>query len=161
MKAMNRETIPYPQWLSPIDFLSTALIVTTYLFFAIRYIKVKRSFTIDRQLKDLLEGIIETVKTYQRLFYLAVVIFLVNMIAGFAAGFYQGIKFTADTMNGGFQNLPTSKILQLFGMGLLFLIPLVLFSFFILRWGFNKLYGKYLESLTSTLAELDESENGE
>jgi hypothetical protein len=35
---------------------------------------------------------------------------------------------------------------------------MVAFSFFVLRWGFNKLYGQYLNKLNETLEELDESE---
>ena len=139
-------------------FFSTALIIATYLFFAIRYLKIKKSFSIDLQIKDLLKGILETVQTYRRMFYLAVVILLLNMAAGFAAGLYQGIKYKADSISGGIENLATSKILMIAGIGLLILIPIVALTFLFLRWGFNKLYGRYLQSLNDTLKELDESE---
>jgi len=157
-KVIVNEVIEYPQWLVPLDFFSTALIIATYLFFAIRYLKIKRSFSIDLQIKDLLKGILETVQTYRRMFYLAVVILLLNMAAGFAAGLYQGIKYKADSISGGIENLATSKILMIAGIGLLILIPIVALTFFFLRWGFNKLYGRYLQSLNDTLKELDESE---
>jgi hypothetical protein len=157
-KAIINEVIEYPKWLIPLDFFSTTLIITTYLFFAIRYLKIKRSFSIDLQLKDLLKGILETVQTYRRMFYLAVVILLLNMVAGFAAGLYQGIKYKADSISGGMENLATSKIMTIIGIGLLILIPIVALTFFVLRWGFNKLYGRYLQSLNDTLKELDESE---
>lgn len=155
------EVVEYPKWLAPIDFFSTALIVATYLFFVIRYLKIKRSFSIDLQIKDLLKGIVETVQTYKRMFYMAVVILLLNMVVGFSAGLYQGIKYKADTMSGGIESLPTSKILLIIGIGLLILVPMVALTFFVLRWGFNKLYGKYLQSLNDTLNELDESETAE
>lgn len=157
-KAIINEVIEYPKWLIPLDFFSTTLIITTYLFFAIRYLKIKRSFSIDLQLKDLLKGILETMQTYRRMFYLAVVILLLNMVAGFAAGLYQGIKYKADSISGGMENLATSKIMTIIGIGLLILIPIVALTFFVLRWGFNKLYGRYLQSLNDTLKELDESE---
>lgn len=157
-KVIVNEVIEYPKWLVPLDFFSTALIIATYLFFAIRYLKIKRSFSIDLQIKDLLKGILETVQTYRRMFYLAVVILLLNMAAGFAAGLYQGIKYKADSISGGIENLATSKILMIAGIGLLILIPIVALTFFFLRWGFNKLYGRYLQSLNDTLKELDESE---
>lgn len=157
-KVIVNEVIEYPKWLVPLDFFSTALIIATYLFFAIRYLKIKKSFSIDLQIKDLLKGILETVQTYRRMFYLAVVILLLNMAAGFAAGLYQGIKYKADSISGGIENLATSKILMIAGIGLLILIPIVALTFFFLRWGFNKLYGRYLQSLNDTLKELDESE---
>lgn len=160
-KVIVNQTVEYPKWLEPLDIFSTVLIVTTYLFFALRYLKIKRSFSIDLQIKDLLEGIQETVITYRRMFYLAVIILLLNMVVGFAVGLYQGIKLRADLISGGMENLPTSKIFMIIGIGLLILIPLVALTFFILRWGFNKLYGKYLQSLNDTLNELDESEPSE
>jgi hypothetical protein len=49
-------------------------------------------------------------------------------------------------------------MLMVTGASLLVIIPMVAFSFFILRWGFNKLYGRYLVKLGETLLELDESE---
>lgn len=160
-KVIVDKVIEYPQWLEPLDFFSTALIVATYLFFAIRYLKIKRSFSIDLQLKDLLRGILETVQTYRRMFYLAVVILLLNMVVGFAAGLYQGIKFKADAISGGIGSLPVSKILTIIGVGLSILTPLIILTFLFLRWGFNKLYGKYLQSLNDMLNELDEPETTE
>ena len=152
------QTVEYPKWLVPIDVFSTFLIITTYLFFVIRYLKVKRSFSIDHQIKDLLNGVIETLKTYRRMFYLAVIILLLNMVVGFAAGLYLGIKIKADAQNLEISNLDISQILWAVGVGLLILVPLIVLMFFILQWGFNKLYGKYLQKLNDTLNELDESE---
>lgn len=151
------EPIKYPSWMIPMDIFSNAIIVTTYLFFVLRYFRIKRSFSPDTQLKDLLNGILNTLKTYQRLFYLAVVILLINMIVSFAAGLYQGVKYKVDSVSGGMENLATSKILIIIGVGLAILIPLIVVTFFILRWGFNRLYGRYLVRLNETLQELDES----
>jgi hypothetical protein len=152
------QTVEYPKWLVPIDIFSTFLIITTYLFFVIRYLKVKKNFSIDLQLKDLLKGILETLQTYRRMFYLAVIILLLNMVVGFAAGLYLGIKIKADALNLEISNLDVTQILSAVGVGLLILVPLIALMFFILRWGFNKLYGNYLQSLNDTLNELDESE---
>jgi len=149
-KAIVHQAIEYPKWLIPIDVFSTTLIITTYLFFILRYLKIKRSFSIQLQLKDLLLGIQETLKTYRRMFYLAVAILLINVIASFTAGVYQGLRLI--------ENLTTSKILSTIGISLLIVVLIVGISFFVLRWGFNKLYGRYLVSLNETLRELDESE---
>ncbi len=160
-KIMITEPIEYPSWLIPIDVFSNVLIVTTYLFFVLRYLRVKRSFSPDTQLKALLTGILDTLKTYRRMFYLAVIILLINMIVSFAAGIYQGVKYKADSVSGGIENIATSKILLIVGAGLAVLIPLILLTYFFLRWGFNKLYGRYLVRLNETLLELDESGNPE
>lgn len=157
-KLMIKEPFEYPSWMIPMDVFSNTLIVTTYVFFVIRYLKIRRNFSVDIQLKDILVGILDTLKTYRRMFYLAVVILLINMTVSFAAGLYQGIKYRADSISGGIENLSTSKIFLIIGVGLAVLIPLIAGTFFLLRWGFNKLYGRYLIRLNETLKELDESE---
>ncbi len=158
MKAIANRDVEYPKWLIPIDVFSTTLIITTYLFFVIRYIKIKRSFSIQLQLKDLLLGIRETLITYRRMFYQAVIIFMINIIVSFIAGVYQGLQFKADSVSNGIISLNTHQILMIVGISLLIIVPMIAFSFFGLRWGFNKLYGKYLQSISETLKELDESE---
>jgi len=160
-RVIIHDVVEYPKWLVPIDIFSIALIVTTYLFFVIRYIRIKKSFSIDLQIKDLLKGIVETVQTYRRMYYLAVVMFLLNMIVGFVAGFYEGIKFIATSRNVAVSNLDASQIWKSIGIGVLIIVPFITLLFFFLRWGFNKLYGKYLRSINETLDELNESEAAE
>ena len=84
------------------------------------------------------------------MFYLVVIILIINIIASFTAGVYQGLRLI--------ENLTTAKILSTIGISLLIIVLIVGISFFVLRWGFNKLYGRYLVSLSETLRELDESE---
>jgi hypothetical protein len=152
-KVIAHQNIEYPRWLIPIDLFSTTVIIATYLYFIFRYLKIKRSFYIQLQLKDLLLGICETLKTYQWMFYLAVTILLINFTVSFIAGVYQGLSLITD--------LTTSKILSTIGIGLLVIVLMIGISFFLLRWGFNKLYGRYLVSINETLRELDESEHEE
>jgi len=160
-EAIVHQTVEYPKWLIPIDFFSTTLIVTTYLFFAIRYFRIKQSFSIDHQIKELLQGIKETLITYRRMFYLVVIILLINIALSFTAGAYEGLKLLTNSMNTGIESLTITTILKITGIGLAALIPIVTITFFLLRWGFNKLYGRYLVKLDETLQELDESTNGE
>lgn len=148
--------IEYPKWIIPLDIFSNTLIITTFLFFVIRYLKIKQSFSVDLQLKDFLSGILDTLKTYRRLFYLAVIILLINMVVSFAAGLYEGVKFSTENTSGGLENLATSKILLIIGVGLAVLVPLIAITFLVLRWGFNKLYGRYLVSLNEMMNELEE-----
>lgn len=148
--------IEYPKWIIPLDIFSNTLIIATFLFFVIRYLKIKRSFSVDLQLKDFLKGILDTLKTYRRLFYLAVVILLINMVVSFAAGLYEGVKFSTGNATGGLESLSAMKILIIIGVGLAVLIPLIAITFLVLRWGFNKLYGRYLVSLNEMMNELEE-----
>lgn len=160
-KIIIAESIKYPSWMYPIDVFSITLIVTTYLFFVIRYLKIKRNYSVDLHLKDFLTGILDTLKTYRRLFYLVLIILLINIIVAFVTGYYLGIKYNASKMPGGIESFTISKIFLIIGVGLAFLIPLIAGTFFILHWGFNKLYGRYLVKLNETLKELDESGIGE
>ena len=160
-KIIIKEPIQYPWWMVPIDIFSVVLIVTTYLFFVFRYLKTKRNFSVDLHLKGFLTSILDTLKTYRRLFYLAVVILLINMSVSFAAGLYEGLRFSTGNETGGLENLSTSKIILIIGVGLAVLVPMIVGTFFLLRWGFNKLYGRYLVKLNETLTELDETETGD
>ncbi len=156
-KILIKEPLHYPSWMIPLDIFSNTLIITTYLFFVICYLKIKRNFSVDLHLKEFLTGILDTLKTYRRLFYLAVIILLINIIVSFAAGLYEGVKYSTGNASGGLENLSTSKIILIIGVGLAVLIPIIAGTFFLLRWGFNKLYGRYLVSLNETLKELDET----
>ena len=160
-KMIVKEVVNSPKWLFGLDVFSNTLIITTYLYFAIRYIRIKRSFSIDLQLKDLLNAILNTMNTYRRAFYLAVIFMLVDMVLNFGAGLYLGVKMQTDSLDGGLGNLTISKILLIIAVGLVILIPLIVLVFFALRWGFNKLYGRYLIQLNETLQELDESDDEE
>jgi hypothetical protein len=93
------------------------------------------------------------------MFYSAIIIFLINMVIAYLAGYYLGIESKFDSGKGGLNNLTRSQILTIAGVGLSILIPLIGGTFFLLRWGFTKLYGRYLIYLNDTLQELDDKEN--
>lgn len=156
-KMIIAETVEYPRWLYPLDIFSILVIIATYLFFVIRYMNIKKHFSVDLHLNDFLSGILETMNTYRRMFYLAVIILLIDVSLAFTAGMYQGIKYSVGNLPGGMDNLSTQKILMIVGVGLAILIPVIAALFFILRWGFNKLYGRYLVKLNETIKELNES----
>lgn len=156
-KIIIDESLEYPRWLYPLDIFSTIVIIATYLFFVIRYLNIKKHFSVDLHLKDFLSGILDTLNTYRRMFYLAVIILLIDVSLAFTAGLYQGIKYSVGNLPGGMANLSMQKILLIIGLGLAILIPVIAVLFFILRWGFNKLYGRYLIKLNKTMKELNES----
>jgi hypothetical protein len=158
---LTKEPIDYPSWLNFLDNFTCTLIVTTYLFFVLRYLRIKRSFSVDNQLKDLLIGIVNTLKTYRTMFYMAVIILMIDLGLSFLTPIYRGIKLSTGTVSSGISTLTTTKILTIIGVGLTILIILIALTFLILRWGFNRLYGRYLVKLNETLTELDEPVNAE
>jgi hypothetical protein len=92
---------------------------------------------------------------------MAVIILLINISVSFVAGIYEGVKFKAGAISGGIITLTTSKILLLIAVSLAILIPMIVLTYLLLHWGFNRLYGRYLIKLNETLTELDEPVNVE
>lgn len=160
-KLLIKLPLEYPVWMVPIDLFSNALIVLTFLFFVLRYLRIKRNFSSDTQLKDFLNGILITLQTYRRMFYMAVIMLIINIVISFTAGLYQGVKMKADALSGGIDKLPTARILTVGGIGFAVLVAIVALTFLVLRWGFNKLYGRYLHKINDTLKELDEKEDAD
>jgi hypothetical protein len=147
-----------PAWIIPLDVISNLVFVATFLFFVMRYRGIKRSFSPDTHLRNLLTGILDALTLYRRLFYFAVVLLMINMAISFISGFYQGVKIQAAHIHGGIENLSGTKIAMIAGMGVFFLAIFIVLSSLFLRWGFNKLYGNYLRQTRETLGELDETE---
>ena len=85
VKGVN-ENFAMPQWLLFLSVFSNTLIFTTFIYFVIKYYKVKRSCDIVCNLKETLVKIIDTLKIYQRLFYLALITLLFAMGSGFITG---------------------------------------------------------------------------
>lgn len=148
--------IAIPNWLLFLGVFSNSLIFTTFIYFALKYYRVKRSCDITGNLKDTLVKIIDTLNIYQRMFYLALVTIMVTIALGFVTGIYEGVLIQAEKqgipMNEiGIGNLATTIFITVF---LLFIMTFGVFIF--LRWGFRKLYGNYISKLKLTLKELNE-----
>jgi hypothetical protein len=154
---IHDQAIKYPEWMWPIDVFSITLIITTYLFFAIRYLKIKRNFSVDNHLQTFLQAIVDTILLYRRMFYLVIAIMIINITLAFIAGFYQGLMIQNGNTAGNFENFTMSELILLTSFGLLILGLLISVTIFLLRWGFNKLYGRYLHILNDTLKELNEA----
>ncbi len=147
-----------PKWLLFLGIFSNALIFTTFLFFVIKYYRVKRSCDVLCNLRETLVKIIDTLRIYRRMFYLALVTLLVAMGSGFVTGMYRG--FLDGVRQKGFsisEIQPGQLILPVF-LGVVILALLVGGFFLLLRWGFRRLYGNYIDKLKYTLKELDEIE---
>ncbi len=148
--------MPIPNWVLFLAVFGNVLIVTTFLYFVVKYYRVKRQCDVACDLKDTLKKIIETLILYQRLFYLALASILLSMASAFTTGMYEGLNHNAELQGLQFNDIETSKLILAV---LISVIIVVLFGgaiFFFLRWGFRKLYGNYIKKLKATLHELEE-----
>src|SRR3989339_556078 len=68
---LGEDEIEVPQWLLFIGIFSNALIFTTFIYFATKYYRVRKSCDMVCNLKETLKKIIDTLSIYKTLFYLA------------------------------------------------------------------------------------------
>jgi hypothetical protein len=153
---LENVSFPVPRWLMFLGVFSNTLLFTTFIYFVIKYYRVKRSCDVICDLKDTLRKTIETLSLYQRLFYLALISLTVTMALGFIAGLYQESVTELQTQNIPFSEIQIDQLLLEIVIGLLFLIVAVGGIFVFLRWGFRRLYGNYCNKLKQTLKELNE-----
>lgn len=147
-----------PQWLLFLGVFSNALILSTFIFFGVKYYRVKRSCAITCDLKETLIKIIDTLTIYQRLFYLALITLLFAVALGFVTGMYNGVVAGVQEQGLLFSDVPPDKLLLVILTGLAILVVTVGSIFLLLRWGFRRLYGNYIKKLKLTLRELREIE---
>ena len=150
------ENLAIPNWLLFLSVFSNALIFTTFIYFVVKYYRVKRNCDIACNLKETLTKIIDTLKIYQRTFYLALIFISVTMVTGFITGMYQGTLADLEKQGIPFSEISINQLLIIILIGLLFLLITVGGIFIFLRWGFRRLYGNYLAKLKHTLKELEE-----
>jgi len=150
------ENVNIPGWLIFLGVFSNALIFTTFIYFVIKYYRVKKSCDTVCDLKESLIKIISTLKIYQTMFYLALVTLLVAIGSGFVTGMYRGFLDVVNEKGIPLAEIQTDKIIIVVLIGLLILILLTGAVFLFLRWGFRKLYGNYIQKLKLTLQELQE-----
>jgi len=150
------ENITIPGWLIFLGVFSNALIFTTFIYFAIKYYRVKKSCDTVCDLKESLIKIIDTLKIYQTMFYLALVALLVAIGSAFVTGMYRGFLDVVNEKGIPLAEIQTDKIIIVVLIGLLILLLITGAVFLFLRWGFRKLYGNYIHKLKLTLQELQE-----
>ncbi len=153
------ENISIPGWLLFLGVFSNTLIFITFIFFVIKYYRVKKSCDTVCDLKETLKKIIDTLKIYQTMFYLALVILLIAIGLSFVTGIYTGFLDNAKQIGIPISEVETGGFLLVALIGLLFLVVIIGGFFIFLRWGFRKLYGNYIQKLKLTLQELQEIED--
>ena len=150
------ENISIPPWLLFLSIFSNALIFTTFIYFAIKYYKVKKACDTVCDLKETLKKIIGTLEIYQTMFYLALATLLVAIGLGFITGMYTGFSDKVRQLGIPLSEVETGGLIATILIGLVILAILVGGVFLFLRWGFRKLYGNYIHELKLTLKELEE-----
>lgn len=150
--------IKMPQWLVLLSVFSNALIISAFIYFVVKYYRVRKLCDITCNLRDTLIRIIEILRIYQRLFYLTLFIFAMALALQFISGMYAGMAYGLEDVGMSLSEISLEKWFLLTGLGLLVLVLSVGGVYLLMRWGFRKLYGKYLHKLKHTLMELDELE---
>lgn len=148
--------VEMPQWLSFLSIFSNILIFTTFIYFVVKYYQVRKICNISCNLKETLIRIIETLLLYQRLFYLTLLVFALAMALQFITGMYSGMAFDIENQGIELSDIPVGKWFLVTGIGLLVLVLTVGGIYLLMRWGFRRLYGKYIDKLKATLRELNE-----
>lgn len=150
----GEDEIEVPQWILFIGVFSNTLIFTTFIYFAVKYYRVRKSCDMICNLKETLKKIIDTLSIYKTLFYLALVTLLFAIATGFVTGIYTGIADNAGDLGIQVTEVDSKQLIIAAVTGLAGLVVLVGGVFLFLRWGFRKLYGNYIQKLNQTLKEL-------
>jgi len=153
---LDTENLTAPNWLLFLGIFSKTLIFTTFIYFAIKYYWVKRSCDMTCDLKDTLTKIIDTLKLYQRLFYLALISVTFTMTLGFITGLFQESAMELKSNRVPFSEIQFDQLFLQIIVSLVFLAVAVGGVFIFLHWGFRRLYGNYYHKLKQTLKELNE-----
>lgn len=158
LASMDAEIV-IPIWLWLLSLFSNVFIVVTFIYFVIKYYRVKKSCDISCNLRETLVKIIGILNIYKRLFYMALFFFSFSLSVAFLYGMYTGIAIGVEREGMLFSDLPAGRWILAVVTGLSILILLVGGIYMLMRWGFRRLYGNYLMQLKQTLQELNEIGN--
>ncbi|MFV0590862.1 MAG: hypothetical protein ACK5M7_05715 [Draconibacterium sp.] len=148
-----------PEWLIFLGVFSNALIFTTFIYFVIKYYRVRKNCDVNCDLRITLEKIINTLQLYKRLFYLALAIFVIYFGLAFVSGLYEGINLKLTDQVNELVQIDSAKLVLLVLIGVFIITVVGSGIFFFLHWGFRRLYGNYISKLKAALKELEEIED--
>lgn len=151
--------VEVPQWLIFLSIFANIFIILTFVYFVFQYYRVKRSCDISCNLKESLFKIIGTLHIYQRLFYLALGILSIALVLQFITGVFLGAQSVLHDKNMLFSEVPFGKWVFVLVIALAVLLITVGGIYLLLRWGFRRLYGNYINKLKQNLRELSEIDN--
>lgn len=148
-----------PVWLTFLSVFANTLIFTTFIYFVIKYYRVKKRCDISCNLRETLVKIIETLRIYQRLFYLALITLTISMGLQFISGMFTGMHQGLEEKGILLADVPFEKWIVILAIGLAVLVITVGGIYLLMRWGFRRLYGNYISKLKQNLRELNEIDN--
>lgn len=151
--------VEIPGWLLFISIFANTLIFTTFIYFVLKYYRVKKQCDISCNLRETLVKIIETLRIYQRLFYLALVTLTISMGLQFISGMFTGMNKGLEEKGILLADVPFGKWVMVLLIGLAVLVTTVGGIYLLMRWGFHRLYGNYISKLKQNLRELNEIDN--
>jgi hypothetical protein len=154
----QEQNVNIPLWLTFLGVFGNAMIFFTFIYFVIKYYRVKKSCDMVCDLRETLIKIIDTLKIYQTMFYLALFTLLIAIGSGFVTGLYRGFLDKVNEQGMALSEVQANQIFVVILIGLVILLLLTGAVFLFLRWGFRKLYGNYINKLKLTLHELEEIE---
>ncbi|HNW51014.1 MAG TPA: hypothetical protein PKH79_08030 [Prolixibacteraceae bacterium] len=143
-------------WTFALEAFTYLLIIVTIVILWIRYNRIEKQNIHSTDLKSKLTSMIQILNSYKTMFYVVLIIILffiaVTFSSGFVAGFKdQAIKSESDISHYSFLVWIFIVVAFLLTLGAFIAVFYFLFNLF-----FNRLYGRYLKQLKSTLNELDE-----
>ncbi|MFV0377674.1 MAG: hypothetical protein ACK5JD_13260, partial [Mangrovibacterium sp.] len=147
---MARET-EVPAWIYLIDALNNLFLLGTFVYFWLQYRSVKNNYSNTRDMGQVLRSSVKLLTSYRKLFYWSLVVFLFAIAASSVAGFFANPNFDSAVY---FEEQNQNTVVLSFAL----LIAILLLVFSLFRWGFGRLYGRYIKQLNETLSELDEIE---
>ena len=147
-----------PTWIILINGISVLIIVGSFIYFSTAYSRAKEDYSQSNDLKHVLQSMIHIIQTYRRLFYWALGILLLVNCINFFTGLLTGIEVAASRYRVAIEDLDHTQLFRKTAAGMVVLILLIALLFFFFRWGFRKLYGRYVTQLEETLKELEEGQ---
>ena len=148
--------ITLPTWLQIFSIFGDLIIVVTFLFFVVRYNRVKKSCDETCDLKNTLIKIINTLNLYRTLFYISIFIILISFSINFIAGIYEGVLYNAHSQGILVDEIEIGNLATTVFITLFILLVVTVGVYLLFRWGFRRLYGNYIAKLKLTLKELEE-----
>lgn len=143
-------------WSYILNIFNYVLILSAISIFWVRYKKLENEASLHTNLAAKIDRLINIVKSYKRMFYMVLGIVILLITVSFSTGFFMEFRYQAmqgDFTLGDFSLIHQIAIIISFilVLGIFITIYLVLFRLF-----FKRLYGRYLQKLEQTKAELIE-----
>ena len=144
-------SIEVPTWINLMEWCVNVILMVSIIHFIVKYHNLKVHSLANQDLQGALEKVLKLLDTFRKEFYVAVLVLDFGIGLGFLSEAYYAFKSIPS------QQIPSKlSIVIIAGLILLICCLLIVSIFFVLRKGFNFLFGKYQEQLIKSLDELRE-----